>query len=235
MSNAPATELSQVIAGVMFPAFSKFQTDIKRLRESYLVTIRMVSFVAVPMGLGFAVVTPAFVAAAFGPEWLPMVVAMQVLALYGVYRAIGKTMGALWKAVGRPDYITKTSLIKVVIIAALIYPVTARWGITGTAVLVLAVNLLVSMPLNLYITAKVLDTTSARILSETMYPLVASTVMAAATWYVGQVLVLPAWLELCAMIVTGGVVYAAAVLALDIGTNWGMRANIKQLVSNVVS
>jgi PST family polysaccharide transporter/lipopolysaccharide exporter len=235
MSNAPATELSQVIAGVMFPAFSKFQTDVKRLRESYLATVRLVSFVAVPMGIGFAVVTPAFVVAAFGTEWLPMVVAMQVLALYGVYRAVGKTMGALWKAVGRPDYITKTSLLKVLVIAVFIYPVTVRWGITGTAVLVLGVNLLVSMPLNLYITAKVLDTTSARILSEMYYPLLASSVMAGATWYIGQLLTLPAWVELCVMIATGGVVYAAVVLALDLGTDWGMRANLKQLVSNVVS
>jgi hypothetical protein len=36
------------------------------------------------------------------------------------------------------------------------------------------------------------------------------------------------------MVVTGGVVYAAAVLTLDLGTNWGMRANLRQLVSSVV-
>ncbi|WP_372911058.1 lipopolysaccharide biosynthesis protein [Salinigranum sp.] len=235
MSNAPATELSQVIAGVMFPAFSKFQTDVVRLRESYLTTVRMVSFVAVPMGVGFAVVAPAFVTAAFGAEWLPMVVAMQLLALYGVYRALGKVMGALWKAVGRPDYITKTSFLKVLVIAVFIYPVTVRWGITGTALLVLAVNLLVSLPINLYITGKVLEMSGVRTISGATYPLVASAVMAGATWYVGQALVLPAWVELCAMVVTGGVVYAAAVLALDLGTNWGMRANLQQLVSSVVS
>ncbi|AUV83741.1 lipopolysaccharide biosynthesis protein [Salinigranum rubrum] len=235
MSNAPATELSQVIAGVMFPAFSKFQTDVERLRESYFATVRLASFVAVPMGIGFAVVTPAFVAAAFGTDWLPMVAAMQLLALYGVYRAIGKTMGALWKAVGRPDYVTKLSLLKVALLAVLIYPVTVRWGITGTAALIVAVNLVVMAPLDLYITAKILETTSTRILSEVTYPLLASAVMAGATWYVGQALVLPAWIELCVMVVTGGVVYAAAVLALDLGTNWGMRANLRQLVSNVVS
>jgi PST family polysaccharide transporter/lipopolysaccharide exporter len=218
ISNAPTTELSQVVAGVMFPAFSKYQTDVDRLRESYLNTVRMVSFIAVPMGIGFAVVTPAFVASAFGSEWLPMVLAMQSLALYGVYRAIGKTMGALWKAVGRPDYITKLSFLKVVVIAVFIYPVTVRWGFTGTAVLILAVNLLVSLPLNLYITAKVLETTSLRILSEVTYPLVAATVMAGVTWYVGTALVFPAWIELGVMILTGGVVYTAAVFALDLGT-----------------
>jgi PST family polysaccharide transporter/lipopolysaccharide exporter len=234
MSNAPATELSQVIAGVMFPAFSKFQTDVDRLRESYLSTVRLVSLVAVPMGVGFAVVTPAFVAAAFGSEWLPMVLAMQLLALYGVYRAVGKTMGALWKAVGRPDYVTKLSLLKVVLIAVFIYPVTVRWGITGTAALILAVNLLVLAPLDLAITARILDTSARRILAEVRYPLVATAVMAAATWYVGGALALPAWIELVVMTATGAVVYAAAVLALDLGTDWGMRANLKQLVSSVV-
>jgi PST family polysaccharide transporter/lipopolysaccharide exporter len=234
MSNAPATELSQVIAGVMFPAFSKFQTDLPRLRESYLNTVRLVSFVAVPMGIGFAVVAPAFVAAAFGSEWLPMVPAMQLLAVYGVYRAVGKTMGALWKSVGRPDYITKTSLLKVLVIAALIYPATARWGITGTAVLVLGVNLVVSMPINLYITARVLETTSLRILSETAYPLVAAGVMAAATWYVGSAVALPAWLELVVMTATGAAVYAATVLALDLGTGWGVRGDIQRIVASIV-
>ena len=234
LSNAPTTELSQVIAGVMFPAFSKLQTDIARLRESYLTTIRLVSFIVFPVGVGFAVVAPAFVASALGSEWLPMVIVMQILALYGTQRAVDKIHGALWKAIGRPDLVTKTALLKVIIIAVCIYPVTVRWGIAGTACLLVAVNAVVTLPLSVFLTATLLETTSRRIVGEMAYPFVAAGAMGAVTWYVGAVLTLPAWVELLVLVPTGVVVYALAVFVLDYGTDWGIESQLRTAFQQVI-
>jgi hypothetical protein len=59
--------------------------------------------------------------------------------------------------------------------------------------------------------------------------------MVGATWYVGWTLGAPAWVELVVMIGTGGVVYAATVLALDLGTGWGMRTTLRRLATSVVN
>jgi PST family polysaccharide transporter/lipopolysaccharide exporter len=132
-SNAPATEFTQIISRVMFPAFSKMQDDTARLRSVFLTTFRMTAFVSFPACFGIAAVTPVFVRAFLGPDWTGMILAMQILAGYGLMRAVTKTFGPVWKAIGRPDYVTKLSALRVVLMAALIVPATQQFGIVGAA------------------------------------------------------------------------------------------------------
>ncbi|MGM0717702.1 MAG: oligosaccharide flippase family protein [Halobacteriota archaeon] len=57
-SNAPATELSQVITRVMLPAYSKLQTDEEELRGAFLRTLCVTALVSFPSAIGIAAIAP---------------------------------------------------------------------------------------------------------------------------------------------------------------------------------
>jgi len=232
-SNAPATEISSVITSVMFPAYSKVQDDPNALRSSYLKTLQLISFISFPMAFGILAVTPTFVRAFLGSEWMGMILAMQILTIYGLLRAIGKTFGSVWKATGRPDIITKLSALRVVLMAIFIYPATAAWGIEGTALVVTGIYLFPMMPLDLYIISRTVDVSISQLFNEFVYPLVASFVMAGGIWYVHSVTQISPVLEFFVLVAVGAILYPIASLLLDMQFNWGILKNLRMILSSL--
>lgn len=233
LSNAPSTEVSEVISSVVFPAYSKLQDDPAELRDAVLKTLRVTAFFTFPMAVGIAIVTPSFVRAVLGPDWVPMIVAMQILTLYGLIRAITRPFGSVWKAIGRPDLVTKLGGLRVVLIAVLIYPFTAQFGIAGTAMVVTLVSLTALMPLDIYFLSKSIETNGLTVFREFVYPLVASGSMGLILWYVTLVIPFGPLGTFLTLIPLGVVLYAAAVIALESLFNWGIRRNLKSIVANI--
>jgi PST family polysaccharide transporter/lipopolysaccharide exporter len=234
LSNAPATEITHTISGVTFPAYSKVQNEIGKLREGFFNTIRITTLVSFPMAIGIAAVAPTFVDAFFGADWRPMVPAMQLLAVYGLMRSLGATFGPVWKAVGRPDYVTKLSLLRVVLIALLIYPVTMRFGIEGTALLITGIYVFPMMPLDVYLVLDTVDSSLARFVREVSYPFVASLLMGVAVTLVQNQLALgSAVLEFAVLVGVGVVTYAAATLAMMTAFQWELKQNLSMLIGSI--
>ena len=50
LSHAPATEITSVITEVTFPAYSKIQNDLPRLRNAYFKVLRLTAFFSIPSG-----------------------------------------------------------------------------------------------------------------------------------------------------------------------------------------
>ena len=137
ISNLPATEITHVISKVTFPAYSKLQNDVKRLRGAYLDTLQLTAFVSIPMAGGIFILAPEFTQILLGAKWMPMVPAMQVLVLAGLVRSIAATTGPIFYGVGRPRIDTTWQVIRLIVLIALIYPFTMRWGILGASIAVL--------------------------------------------------------------------------------------------------
>ena len=235
LADAPSSEISETISSVTFPAYSKLQDNPSRLREAFLATTRFTAFLTVPMAFGIALITPSFVPVVLGDEWLPMVLTMQLLALYGLLHALTRNFGSIWKAVGRPDIITKLGLIRVVCIAIFIWPATARWGIEGTAFVVVAVYFFPLLPLDVYFVSKFTHVAVVDVFREFWYPFVAGTTMFGVLWVALLFVDVPAIVELIILIPAGAVVYAGAAFVLDHRFNWGIRGNLESIVKGVMS
>ncbi|WP_123620095.1 lipopolysaccharide biosynthesis protein [Halorubrum sp. CSM-61] len=234
-SNAPATELSQVITSVMLPAYSKLQTDEEELRRAFLKTLRVTALVSFPSAIGIAAVAPDFVVAAFGEEWAPAIPAMQVLAFYGLFRALGKTFGPIWEAIGRPDYVTKLSALRVALIAVFIYPLTNAFGIVGTALTVTGLYVFPMMPLDIYVMSRSIDLPMREIYYEFVYPFIASAAMGLTVWYLGTVSPFGSVVNLVILVPMGVVAFAAVALGLELVTNWTVRDNFEQIYRNLTA
>ncbi|SFR36865.1 lipopolysaccharide biosynthesis protein [Halogeometricum limi] len=225
LSNTPATMVSKLISTVAFPTYSKVQTDRDRLREGYFRALTLTAFLSIPMSVGIVVVAPTFVRGFLGDEWVPAVLTLQLLTVWGLVRALGSTSGPLFRAVGRPDYSTKIQLGKALIVAVLIYPATARFGIEGTALVVVLNALLFSEPIVYYLAMKTIDGSYARLAKVLGYPAAASAVMGAAVYATRESVSLGSdALEFCVLVAVGVVTYGLCVLLLerwfdyDIGT-----------------
>ena len=156
LSNAPATEVTQVITSVVFPMYSQVQENEPRLRNGFFRTLQISTMIAFPMSTGIILVTPSFVRAFLGEQWVPMILPMQILAFWGAVRSLDSNAGPLFKAIGRPDYLTKILSLKLVLVALFIYPVTARWGVAGTAAVIVGASL-VTNPILDYLCLRAVD------------------------------------------------------------------------------
>lgn len=133
ISNMPATEITHVISQVTFPAYSKLQDDLVKLREAYLKVLQVTAFLSFPIAGLIFILAPDFTMVFLGKKWMPMVPALQVLCILGTLRAIAAASGPVFLALGRPDIEAKLPAGQLVLLAILIYPLTTKWGIAGTA------------------------------------------------------------------------------------------------------
>jgi len=135
-SNTPATEITHVISQVTFPAYSKLQDNIPKLREAYLKVLQLTAFLSFLLAGLIFVLAPDFTKIFLGEKWMPMVPAMQVLIFAGLVRSVAATSGSLIYAIGKPKKDTKLQIVRLIVLAALIYPFTVKWGIMGASVVV---------------------------------------------------------------------------------------------------
>ncbi len=137
LSNLPATEIAHVFDQVAFPAYSKLQDDLPKLREAYLKALQVTAFISIPLAGGIFILAPEFTRVFLGEKWIPMIPAMQVLAFAGLVRSITATTGSVFVAVGKPKIETRWQIVRFSVLIALIYPFTTEWGILGTSIVVL--------------------------------------------------------------------------------------------------
>lgn len=91
--------VSGVAEKVLFPALAIH--DRRELGRAYLITIRYLWMLALPVCALLALLAEPLILAIFGDQWGGAVVPMQVLAIYGFAMATGFAAGTVYKATGR--------------------------------------------------------------------------------------------------------------------------------------
>lgn len=231
---APVKEITDVVSTVTFPAYSKVQEDIEQLRTGLFRTVRVTTVVSFPVGFGLAASAPTFVEAFLGTRWLPMVPAMQIIAINGVLISFTSAFGSVWMARDRPDILTKIALVRLPVMVAVLVPAAESFGITGAAAAIVAVYVFPTLPLDVHFVVKQLETSYSRLLAEVQYPLVASAGMGAVVWAVERRIDL-AWpvVEFGLLVVVGAVTFLAAVVVLERQFDWGLERDVRVLVDAV--
>jgi O-antigen/teichoic acid export membrane protein len=131
ISNLPATAMSQIFSSVAFPLYAKIQVDIQKLRRVFFLGLDVAVLVGLPLALFFMILAQPLVLLVFGAKWLPAVVGLQVLGIYGFQRMVAVLGGILFDGVGQPASNTKMNLFRFIGLAVLVYPLTRWWGLAG--------------------------------------------------------------------------------------------------------
>lgn len=232
LSNAPATEITHVISGVFFPGFSAAQTDPEVVKSLYENVVLFVSLLAMPMGVGIMLVAQPFATLFLSDQWTGVALMLQVLAVFGVLRAIGGTGGPLFQALGRPDIPTKFQLLNLFIIVVTIYPLTEAFGAIGVALSV-TLNAIITVPVNLYLGARLAGSKFRTVSRLLFFPFVCVVLMGIVVLFAQSLLVMGAAVDFVISIVIGIVVYLASIATLEKWFGFGIGEQM-ELVKNAV-
>lgn len=235
LADTPATEVSTAISSVTFPAYSKLQENPLQLKQALLGATRFTVFITFPMAFGIALIAPSFVPVVLGDDWRPMIVVLQLLAVYGLLHSMTRNFGSVWKAIGRPDLITKLGFIRVLCIAIAIWPATAMWGIEGTAAVVVGVYLFPMLPLDVWVISRTTSVSQWEIYREYLLPLIPAGAMFTILWMSRGFLHVSLPVELVILVTAGAVLYTVAAFATDRWLNWGISGDIRSIASGIAA
>lgn len=132
-ANIPATQISRVIGQVLFPAYSTIRDDIQALRDAFFKALRYVSLVAIPVSVGMIVFARPFIMTLYGEKWAAAILPLQILGVYGLLRAVAVNMGSVFKAGGKPQWLTAIAFARLAVMALFLYPAARYFGIVGVS------------------------------------------------------------------------------------------------------
>lgn len=129
----PLQNISAVIAQVLIPAFSRIQNDNERFRSAYVRSLMLIGLITFPVMAGLGVVADPFVRAVLGPKWIPVIPVFQILASVGLVQSVQTTVGQIYVAKGRTDWMFRWGLANA-IISVIAFLIGVRYGIKGVAI-----------------------------------------------------------------------------------------------------
>lgn len=160
-SNSTIGKLIRNTLGAVFlPSYVKIQEDRQRLMRAYLKSVRLVTLLIVPIGLGIYAVADPLVQLAFGDKWMPMVPVLQIFSLLILTRPISENTSPLFNAVGKP----RNNLIAGIILLVVMVPgvlLLLDRGIVGVALAVGASHLVGAL-FNIYQVERILPGSAAK-------------------------------------------------------------------------
>ena len=137
--------ISQVMGRVLFPVFAKVQDDNPRFRQAYIKAVSTIAVITFPMMAGVMAVAEPFVRAVLGEKWRPVASLLIILAPIGLMQSVVTTVGNIYYAKGRADWLFRWGLFGTVVSVGSFFA-GLPWGIRGVAVGYLIANLLMIYP-----------------------------------------------------------------------------------------
>ncbi|MBI5954339.1 MAG: lipopolysaccharide biosynthesis protein [Chloroflexi bacterium] len=153
-----------VMTSVLFPAFSSLQNQREKLKKSFFSVLRYVELLVTPLCLGMIVAADPIIRVLFGEQWVDAIPILRVLSLYAWVVSIGYHVGDIYKAIGRPDILTKMNVPMFFIRLFLLW-FGAQYSLLGVAFGHLAA-ILIEFLIRYFVAAHFLKITVAEVVRE---------------------------------------------------------------------
>jgi O-antigen/teichoic acid export membrane protein len=217
IANMAGPEITAPVSRALIPGFAKLRDEPSRLDQAYLKSLAAAALVGAPCSIGLALVAPAFIPIALGPNWDAAVPVVQILCFYALLRTLVTASAVLNMVSGHIDAVAKIALVRAALTPFAVYAGFRLAGIEGVAwskVLLVAFNFWAIS----WLVTTTRDISRARLVDVVWRPLVAASLMAGAVRLItGFVATGADGLVLGVQITTGAVTYALAVLGLWLG------------------
>ncbi|MHB8858331.1 MAG: lipopolysaccharide biosynthesis protein [Thermoleophilia bacterium] len=179
----PITYIATSVNRVLFPAYSRIQTDLKALSRAYAMSVEYMGMIAAPMALATATLAPVMLTFLYGDKWKGSVAVLQILAFYGLSRGFGTGAESILKSLGKPRLVSWVTYIQFILILPLLYTVTRNWGIVGVGLLFTA-SISVAVFTLIFLACRACGASFIKILSGLAYPLIFSCISSLAAYLV---------------------------------------------------
>lgn len=223
--------LNNVISSVLLPSYAQIQSDRKRLSRAYLKSLRLISFIIVPVTMGMLIIAPEMVLTFLTEKWSPMIVPFQILCIVSTVKPLSATTSVLFTSTGHPGYNFRAGLMVIVVLVPMI-AVLLPYGIVGVAFAVLTAQV-IGFGYNMFQVTRILENTASRMLLAIAPALLASgLMMVVVTLAKGPMAMLAGgahtpW-TLGGLVSAGAVVYLLALTLIQ-------RASVREVVDLALS
>lgn len=149
LSTLPISEITDVVSKVTFPVYTKISADIPRLKRAFIRSTTVIILTTTFLGSIIYLFPKEIILILLGKEWIIAASVLQVLAIYGILRAISGSASAVFLATGKQKYVTGMTFVRFIGLAISIYPFIQLYGLIGAGYAALF-SVLVEIPLILY-------------------------------------------------------------------------------------
>ena len=203
---------------VLYPTFSRLQLNRIALKESFHNANRVVTALALPMGVGLLLISPQLATIFFGNKWEGLGF---VMAILGIKEAIAWLVGInaeTYRAMGKPDVNTKLMYFQILYFIPG-YLIAVQFGIETFLYVRLALCIL-STPLHVYLCNRMLGVSPFYIWNDGKYFILSAIFMGLIVESTNKGVQfmapdLPQVVTLIFLIVSGAISYTLALWTLD--------------------
>lgn len=131
LAQMPTREATAPLRQTLFPAFSQIADDTNRLQAAYQRAQVLVTFLALPIGIGFALIADPVVRLTMGDKWAPAIPVIQALSSIFALQTMGSLVQPLGMSRGQTKLLFQRDLQMFLIRLPIIIGGTAIWGLPG--------------------------------------------------------------------------------------------------------
>lgn len=137
---------------MLLPVYANLQDEPQTIRSAFRASMAYLTALTAPLALGLALVAEPLVVTAFSEKWHAMAPVLPPICVYAFLISLSFNLGDLYKALGRPDILTRLSLLRACVAVPAIgfaagvvgTPAAVGWAQAGVAALALLANLAVA-------------------------------------------------------------------------------------------
>ncbi len=127
---------------VIFPTFSRLQSESAKLKQAFYEVTQLQSIFAFPFFMGMLILAPDVIILLYGQKWSPSVPVTQVLMLMGILFSIFYFYGNVLKSIGKPSW--RFGILSVASVLNIIgFSIAVHWGILAVALSYVTVEFIV--------------------------------------------------------------------------------------------
>lgn len=205
--NLFVTNINSSIQSVLFPAMSNCQDEREKVKSMCRRSIRISSYIMLPLMVGLAFVAKPFVIFLLTEKWLPCVPYLQIACFTMAFMPIHTANLQAIKAIGRSDIFLKLEIAKKGI-GIVVLILVAPYGVMAIASSLMVTTVIASI-LNAFPNKKLIDYGYFQQIKDLFNGIIPLCAMAVTVWLLGRINISPLALILlqtiCGMIVYFGV------------------------------
>jgi O-antigen/teichoic acid export membrane protein len=210
------TELRAPIRRALYPGFARMSVETGELRHGYLASFGVMVALSLPVAVGLYVLAAPVVAVLLGPQWLPAVPLLQILALHGIVQSFSASGTLIYNRLARPGLGAMFTLGYLVLFLPALLWGTLHAGAAGAAWAIVAVGA-VMMVVDVAMVCRLLAVDAREVLAHLWRPVLAAAAMGAAvTALAARIDATGGFAALALLLVlaiVGAAIYAALLLA----------------------
>jgi len=223
-------QLTEIIWQVGYPAYSQLQKVTTRLKRAYLLTLKLLTFFGLSMAGGLLILSWDFIHLFLTDKWIAIVPVIQVLCLSAMIGFITTPAEIMFQAVGKPSIGTRIGAAGVIILALTVYPLSLKWGLTGTVVSIL-LSTLITLPVHCYMAIKISKCTVAEFIRPILVAIINTGIMMIAVFGVKNYLFVNiGFVQFFSLVFSGAAIYFVVACFFDKFFNYGIYKLIRDRI-----